>query len=259
MTTSIFLSAICLSIIQGVTEWLPISSSGLLVIFEELLMLKDKNQNLLFNIATHAGSLIAVIIYFKKEIFNILNNIPLILNIVIATIPVIIFGFLVKFFNVNLFLQDIKVVAYATIFFSIILYLSDKTPVIKKFDRNISNKNAFYIGLAQVLALIPGTSRSGITISCARYLGFSRLDSAKFSFLISIPTLFAATVLGISEIAINFNKDIFIFLFIGFFLSLIISLTCIKVFLSFVEKYSLNIFVVLRLIIGFILLFYLAN
>ena len=176
MTTSIFLSAICLSIIQGVTEWLPISSSGLLVIFEELVMLKDKNQNLLFNIATHTGSLIAVIIYFKKEIFNIINNLPLILNITIATIPVIIFGFLVKFFNVNLFLQDIKIVAYATIFFSIILYLSDKTPVIKKFDKNISNKNALYIGLAQVLALIPGTSRSGITISCARYLGFSRLD-----------------------------------------------------------------------------------
>ena len=259
MTASIFLSAICLSIIQGVTEWLPISSSGLLVIFEELVMLKDKNQNLLFNISTHTGSLIAVIIYFKKELFNIFNNIPLILNIIIATIPVIFVGFLVKFFNINLFLQDIKVVAYATIFFSIILYLSDKTPVKKKFDRNISNKNAFYIGLAQVLALIPGTSRSGITISCARYLGFSRLDSAKFSFLISMPTLFAATVFGIGETIINFDKEIIIFLFIGFFLSLVISLISIKVFLSFVERYSLNIFVIFRLIIGFILLFYLAN
>ena len=259
MTTSIFLSAICLSIIQGVTEWLPISSSGLLVIFEELVMLKDKNQNLLFNIATHTGSLIAVIIYFKKELFNIFDNIPLILNIIIATIPVIFLGFLVKFFNINLFLQDMKVVAYATIFFSIILYLSDKTPVKKKFDRNISNKNAFYIGLAQVLALIPGTSRSGITISCARYLGFSRLDSAKFSFLISIPTLFAATVFGIGETIINFDKDFIIFLLLGFFLSLIISLMTIKVFLSFVERYSLYIFVIFRLIIGFILLFYLAN
>ena len=259
MTTSIFLSVICLSIIQGITEWLPISSSGMLVIFEEIVMLKDKKQNLLFNIATHTGSLIAVIIYFKKEIFNIINNLPLIHNIIIATVPVIIFGFLVNFFNVNLFLQDIKIVAFATIFFSIILYLSDKTPVTKRFNKNISNKNAFYIGLAQVLALIPGTSRSGITISCARYLGFSRLDSAKFSFILSIPTLFAATVLGIGEAAINFNKDIFIFLFIGFVLSLIISLACINIFLSFVKKYSLSIFVIVRLIIGFVLLFYLAN
>ena len=156
-------------------------------------------------------------------------------------------------------MQDIKIVAYATIFFSIILYLCDKTPVIKKFDKNISNKNAFYIGLAQTIALIPGTSRSGITISCARYLGFSRLDSAKFSFFISIPTLFAASVLGIGEALISFNKDIIIFLLLGFFLSLIISLISIKVFLSFVEKYSLNIFVIFRLIIGFILLFYFAN
>ena len=87
MTSSVFLSVICLSVIQGVTEWLPISSSGLLVIFEELVMLKDKNQNLLFNIATHTGSLIAVIIYFKKELFNIINNMSLIINITIATIP----------------------------------------------------------------------------------------------------------------------------------------------------------------------------
>ena len=101
MTSSIFLSVICLSVIQGVTEWLPISSSGLLVIFEELVMLKDKNQNLLFNIATHTGSLIAVIIYFKKELFNIINNMSLILNITIATIPVIIFRFLVKFFTIG--------------------------------------------------------------------------------------------------------------------------------------------------------------
>ena len=113
--------------------------------------------------------------------------------------------------------------------------------------------------MAQVLALIPGTSRSGITISCARYLGFSRLDSAKFSFLISIPTLFAATVLGIGEVALNFERDLIILLLVGFSFSLMVSLLCIKVFLSFVEKHSLTIFVIIRLILGFLLLFYLAN
>ncbi len=259
MATTTFLSLFCLSIIQGITEWLPISSSGLLVIFEEIALPGDKNKNLLFNIASHTGSLIAVILYFKKEILNIINNTLLIQNIIIATIPVIIFGALIKFFNINIFLQDIKIVAFATIFFSIVLYLCDKSPVRKKFYRNISNKNAFYIGLAQVLALIPGTSRSGITISCARYLGFSRLDSAKFSFLLSIPTLFAATIFGVGEIVFNFDKDILIILFIGFFLSLITSLVCIKIFLTFVEKNSLTIFVIFRLVLGFILLFYLAN
>ena len=259
MTNSALLSLICLSIIQGITEWLPISSSGLLVIFEETVMLEDKNKNLLFNIAAHTGSLVAVIIYFKKEILSIINNIPLLQNIIIATIPVVIFGFMIKIFNINIFLQDIKIVAYATIFFSIILYFCDKVSVKIKFNKNISNKNALYIGLAQVLALIPGTSRSGITISCARYLGFSRLDSAKFSFLISIPTLFAATVLGIGEVALNFERDLIILLLVGFSFSLMVSLLCIKVFLSFVEKHSLTIFVIIRLILGFLLLFYLAN
>ena len=200
-----------------------------------------------------------LIIYFKKEIFSIINNIPLLQNIIIATTPVVIFGFMIKVLNINLFLQDIKIVAYATIFFSIILYFCDKVSVKIKFNKNISNRNALYIGLAQVLALIPGTSRSGITISCARYLGFSRLDSAKFSFLISIPTLFAATVLGIGEVALNFDRDLIILLLVGFSFSLIVSLLSIKVFLSFVEKHSLTIFVIIRLILGFLLLFYLAN
>jgi len=110
--------------------------------------------------------------------------------------------------------------------------------------------------LAQVLALIPGTSRSGITITCARYLGFSRIDSAKFSFLISIPTLLAATVLGIGDVIINFSTEIIIILLLGFFFSLIASLICIKFFLSFVEKNNLTIFVVLRLVLGISLLFF---
>ena len=256
MSFSIYLSLIILAIVQGLTEWLPISSSGILVVLEELINLKDKNLNLLFNISVHTGSLIAVMLFFKKDILNILNNLKLAQNIIIATIPVVIFGLLVKILNINFFLQNIKVVAIATIFFSIILYFSDKTKISKKFDKNISNKNALYIGLAQVLALIPGTSRSGITITCARFLGFSRIDSAKFSFLISIPTLLAATVLGIGDVIINFSIEIIIILLIGFFFSLIASLICIKFFLSFVEKNNLTIFVVLRLVLGITLLFF---
>ena len=186
MAASIYFSLICLSIIQGISEWIPISSSVLLVIFEEILLLKDKDKNLLFNISAHTGSLFAVLVYFKKEIFNILKNLKLLQNIIIATIPVVLFGLIVKVLNLNIFLQDIKVVAFATIFFSIILYFSDKTKVSQYYEQNIPNKNALYIGLAQVLALIPGTSRSGITITCARYLGYSRTHAAKFSFIIMV-------------------------------------------------------------------------
>ena len=183
MSLSIYLNTFFLAVIQGVTEWLPISSSGLLVIFEELVKLEDKNLNLLFNIAVHGGSLIAVVIYFLKDLFQIFNNYNLIKNIIIATVPVVIAGFLIKITGLNIFLQDIKVVAFATLFFSIILYFSDKTKVTIQFNKNISNKNALLIGLAQILALIPGTSRSGITISCARFLGFS--NPIRFSFLLT--------------------------------------------------------------------------
>ena len=259
MSLSIYLNTFFLAIIQGVTEWLPISSSGLLVIFEELVKLEDKNLNLLFNIAVHGGSLIAVVIYFLKDLFQIFNNYNLIKNIIIATVPVVIAGFLIKITGLNIFLQDIKVVAFATLFFSIVLYFSDKTKVTIQFNKNISNKNALLIGLAQILALIPGTSRSGITISCARFLGFSRVDSAKFSFLISIPVLFAACVLGFSDVVFEPNNQIIILIIFGFFVSLITSLLCIKVFLKFVENNSLNLFVILRIILGTVLLIYLAN
>ena len=243
MSLSIYLNTFFLAVIQGVTEWLPISSSGLLVLFEELVKLEDKNLNLLFNIAVHGGSLIAVVIYFLKDLFQIFNNYNLIKNIIIATVPVVIVGFLIKITGLNIFLQDIKVVAFATLFFSIVLYFSDKTKVTIQFDKNISNKNALLIGLAQVLALIPGTSRSGITISCARFLGFSRVDSAKFSFLISIPVLFAACVLGFGDVVFEPNNQIIILIVFGFFVSLLTSLLCIKVFLKFVENNSLNLFV----------------
>ena len=256
MSFSIYFPLIALAIIQGITEWLPISSSGILVFLEQLINLEDKNLNLLFNISVHAGSLIAIIFYFKKEIFNILKNLKLLQNIIIATIPVILFGLIVKVLNLNIFLQDIKVVAFATVFFSIILYLSDKTKVSQHYEQNIPNKNAFYIGLAQVLALIPGTSRSGITITCARYLGYSRTHAAKFSFIISIPVLLAATTLGAVEAIINFDSRVISTLLIGFSFSLIASLLSIKVFLSFVENNSLTLFVVLRLILGAGLLFY---
>ena len=259
MSLSIYLNTFFLAVIQGVTEWLPISSSGLLVIFEELVKLEDKNLNLLFNIAVHGGSLIAVVIYFLKDLFQIFNNYNLIKNIIIATVPVVIVGFLIKITGLNIFLQDIKVVAFATLFFSIVLYFSDKTKVTIQFDKNISNKNALLIGLAQVLALIPGTSRSGITISCARFLGFSRVDSAKFSFLISIPVLFAACVLGFGDVVFEPNNQIIVLIVFGFFVSLLTSLLCIKVFLKFVENNSLNLFVVLRIILGTVLLIYLAN
>jgi undecaprenyl-diphosphatase len=250
MPELIYIKVLILALIQGLTEFLPISSSAFLVVAEEIINLNNKNLNLLFNISVHSGSLLAVLIYFKKEILSLIKNHKLLLNLIITTIPVVIVGFIVKILSINIVLQNVNVIASATIIFSIILFLSDKTKVALKFEDSISNKNALIIGLAQVLALIPGTSRSGITMTAARYLGFSRVDASKFSFLISIPVLSAATFLGLVDATFNFNKDILILLLFGCVTSFIFSYLCIKIFLSFVEKNSLTLFVILRLIIG---------
>ncbi len=256
MSEIILIKITILALFQGLTEFIPVSSSGILVVIEELIKLQDKNLNLLFNISVHFGSLIAVMIYFYKDVIGLLKNFKLLLNIIIATIPVVIIGGAVKLLNINTILQAIPVVATTTIFFSLVLYWSDKTKVSNSFKDYIKNKEALIIGLAQAIAIIPGTSRSGITITAARFLGFNRIDSAKFSFLICMPVLFAATVLGSFDIVFNFDKNIMILLFVAFLLSLISSIICIKYFLKFLSKYSLNFFVIVRLIIGFGLIFY---
>lgn len=256
MSEIILIKITILALFQGLTEFIPVSSSGILVVIEELIKLQDKNLNLLFNISVHFGSLIAVMIYFYKDVIGLLKNFKLLLNIIIATIPVVIIGGAVKLSNINTILQAIPVVATTTIFFSLVLYWSDKTKVSNSFKDYIKNKEALIIGLAQAIAIIPGTSRSGITITAARFLGFNRIDSAKFSFLICMPVLFAATVLGSFDIVFNFDKNIMILLFVAFLLSLISSIICIKYFLKFLSKYSLNFFVIVRVIIGFGLFFY---
>lgn len=256
MSEIILIKITILALFQGLTEFIPVSSSGILVVIEELIKLQDKNLNLLFNISVHFGSLIAVMIYFYKDVIGLLKNFKLLLNIIIATIPVVIIGGAVKLLNINTILQAIPVVATTTIFFSLVLYWSDKTKVSNSFKDYIKNKEALIIGLAQAIAIIPGTSRSGITITAARFLGFNRIDSAKFSFLICMPVLFAATVLGSFDIVFNFDKNIMILLFVAFLLSLISSIICIKYFLKFLSKYSLNFFVIVRVIIGFGLFFY---
>jgi len=148
------------------------------------------------------------------------------------------------------------VIGYAAIFFGVLLFISDKNKEEKKITLSISNKEAFIIGLYQVLALIPGTSRSGITITGARFLKFNRVDAAKFSFLLSIPTLSAAFILSSYEIA-QLHKESFssVYLF-AFFFSFIFSILTIKYFLIFLKTFSLNIFVIFRICLGVVLLTY---
>ena len=254
MTEIYLIKILFLSAVQGMSEFIPVSSSGLLVIFENILDIK--NNNLLINATMHGGSLAAVIIFFYKDLLGLWKNHLLLINLIIASLPVVVIGGLLKYFGLIEQIMNIAVIGYATIFFGILLFISDKNKQEKKLISSISNKEAFIIGLYQVLALIPGTSRSGITITGARFLRFNRVDAAKFSFLLSIPTLSAAFILSSYEI-IKLNEEAFnlVSLF-AFFFSFMFSITTIKYFLIFLKKFSLNIFVIFRICLGVALLIY---
>jgi len=254
MSEVYLIKVLFLSIVQGISEFIPVSSSGLLIVFENILHIK--NNNLLMNATMHGGSLTAVVIFFFKDLFGLWKNYQLLINLIVATIPVVVIGGLLKYFNIIEQMMNIAVIGYSTIFFGILLFFSDKNKKEKKFTTSISNKDSFIIGLYQILALIPGASRSGITMTGARFLKFNRVDAARFSFLLSIPTLSAAFILSTYEI-FKLNEESFNSTsLIAFLFSFIFSILTIKYFLIFLKNFSLNIFVIFRICLGIVLLFF---
>jgi undecaprenyl-diphosphatase len=247
-----FIEIFLLSIIQGVSEFLPISSAAHLILASNIY--EFKNQSLLIDISLHLGSLLAILFYFKNDIFNYNKNKNLFYKIIIGSLPLIIIGYLLYTTNIIYYFRNIKVIAWATLFFGILLYLADKNKFLKKIDTDFNIKSVLIIGFFQILALIPGVSRAGITITAARILGFDRTDSAKISFYLSIPALVGASVLGIKDL-FKENIDFNLLVLVGIFLSFLFSLLTIKIFLRFVKNFSLNIFIIYRLFIA-IVLFY---
>ena len=241
-----------LSIIQGVSEFLPISSIAHLVLVSKYYVFK--NQNLLIDICLHLGSLLAIIIYFRDDLFNFIKNKKFLIKILIGTIPIIPIGYI--FFQTGIInqLRNLEVIGWTSFAFGILLYISDKTKIKKKIETDFSNKSAIFIGMFQVLALIPGVSRSGITITSGRLLGFNRFDSAKVSFLLSIPTLLAASILGIYNIYREASPELNFLAIIAVIFSFIFSYLTIMIFLNFIKKFSLKIFVVYRIIISILIL-----
>ena len=240
-----------LSLIQGVTEFLPISSSSHLVIASDYLKLEN---NLSIDVSLHIGSFLAVFVYFYKDILNFYENKVLFIKIVISSIPVMLSGIILIETNFIEKIRNIEVIALTTIVFGILLFISDKFKNEKNIEKNFSFKSAIYIGILQILSLIPGVSRSGIAITAARFLKFKRIDSAKISFLISIPILGAVSIFGLKNILFaesQYDAKINIF---AIFLAFLFSLITIKFFLKYLNKFSLNIFVYYRVLLGIILL-----
>ena len=241
-----------LSIIQGVSEFLPVSSAAHLIIASNIY--EFTNQSLLIDISLHLGSLLAILFYFKEDIFDLNKNKNLFYKIAIGTIPLILFGYLLYSTNIIHQLRNIKVIAWATLFFGILLYIADKNKFLKKIDTDFNMKSVLIIGFFQVLALIPGVSRAGITITAGRILGFDRTDSTKISFYLSIPALLGASTLGIKDL-FKENIDFNLLVLVGVFLSFLFSLITIKIFFKFIKNFSLNVFVIYRIFLA-IILFY---
>ena len=242
------LEIILLSITQGITEFLPVSSSAHLILVSKFI--NSSNENLTLDISLHFGSLLAVLFFFKKEILNFLNNKSLFLKIIIASFPTIIFGYLFVKLNIIDQLRNINVIGFTTIFFGILLYISDKSKTNKNIINDFKIKDSVYIGFAQILSLIPGVSRSGITITFARFLNFNRVESAKISFLLSIPTLIAICSYNFIKIVQINILQITMQNFFGMILSFIFSLLTLKIFINFVKKFSLVFFVFYRIFLG---------
>ena len=164
---------VILSLIQGVSEFLPISSSAHLIIVSSLY--EFKSSSLLIDVSLHFGSLLAIIFFFKKELFDLKNNKKLLFLIIVGSIPLIVIGYLLYKTNTIYLFRDIRVIAWTTLVFGILLYFADKRKLNKNISTDLNVKTIFYIGLFQVLALLPGVSRAGVTITAARIFKFNRV------------------------------------------------------------------------------------
>ena len=253
-----FFEIFLLSIIQGVSEFIPVSSAAHLILASSIYEFRNQSllidKSLLIDISLHLGSLMAILFYFKDDIFNFKKNKNLFYKIIIGTLPLIIFGYFLYSTNIIYQFRNIKVIAWATLFFGILIYIADKNKFLKKIDTDFTIRSVLIIGFFQVIALIPGVSRAGITITAGRILGFDRTDSTKISFYLSIPALTGASALGIKDL-FKENIEFNFLVIVGVFLSFIFSLITIKFFLKFIKKFSLNLFVVYRIFLATVLFY----
>lgn len=262
------LDIIILGIIQGIAEFLPISSSAHLIIFREIFGLGSNigsNIELAFDLALHFGTLLAIVIFFFKELWKLLidgltkgnktKDGKLFWFLILATIPAGIVGVLFEDVFDSFFRKQLWLIALALIIMGIIIYLVDKKSKSDKSMKDLKWYQALLIGCAQVFALIPGFSRSGTTITASRALGLDREDSAKFSFYLSIPVVAGATLFSlIKDNTITIISENLMIFGIGILISFIVGLLCISFLLKYIKKNDFKIFMIYRIILGLIVL-----
>jgi undecaprenyl-diphosphatase len=263
-----FTQILILAAIQGITEFLPISSSGHLILVPKLAGLAD--QGLMLDVAVHVGTLLAVILYFWRDIlgmalavFRIYRQISnhrklevefwLFCKLALATLPTIGVGFYVnKYMGADL--RTLEIIGWATLCFGILLFIADKINMTVRKIEHISFGGAFFIGLMQAVSLVPGTSRSGITMTAARFLGVERQDAARFSLLLSIPTIIGAGVLKGFEFSASANKILLYDVLTLAGLSFLFALAVISLLMVWLRRANFTPFVIYRVLLGGMLL-----
>ncbi len=258
-----WLNLIVLAVVQGITEFLPISSSAHLILVPCLGDFPD--QGLDMDIALHLGTLAAVMLYFWRDIWAMLSglaaalrmrNTPgghLALHVVVATIPVVICGLAFKDL-VETAARSIAVIGWTTLVFGIVLYVGDRLGLTVRRTEHMKLPDAAIIGIAQAIALIPGTSRSGITMTAARFLGYERGEAARFSMLLSIPTILAAGTLAVRDIVALDQPLITTAAIYAAGLSFVTALVAIALLMRWLKTASFTAFAVYRVGLGLFLL-----
>jgi|TARA_R110000751_G_scaffold24294_13_gene67070 undecaprenyl-diphosphatase len=255
---------ILLAVVQGITEFLPISSSGHLVLTPAITGAAD--QGLLLDVSVHVGTLLAVLIYFWRDVLAMIVGFfrlfsgrmtpgaRMALHIVVATIPVVAVGYYFKQSGIEEQMRSVEIIAWTTLVFGIILWFADKVGMTINRIEHMGWVGSIFIGLAQVIALVPGVSRSGITMTAARLMSYERSDAAQFSMLMSIPVIMGAGLLAGLDLhkAGNMELNREVLLAIGF--SFITALITIAVLMSWLKRASFTPFAIYRIILGIALL-----
>lgn len=261
------LNLLVLAVVQGITEFLPISSSAHLILVPVIFGWPD--QGLAIDIAVHVGTLAAVLLYFHRDVLDLVVGLwlavrgrpdhrsRLVLHLVVATLPIIVAGLLAKDLVGTTFRSGL-LIATTTIVFGIVLWFADRGA--ERYDRELDQmtlRDAIIIGLAQVLAILPGTSRSGITMTAGLFLRFSRTESARFSMLLSIPTIAAAGLLATLDLLESGDATLQADALWAAFLAFVAALCAIWGLMKWLQTSSFTPFVIYRLVLGAFLLFWL--
>ncbi len=251
-----------LALVQGLTEFLPVSSSGHLILIPALTDWPD--QGVVTDVMVHVGSLFAVVVYFWRDVLMLLKGTGELVRfkstpgarmagyIALATIPALAFGAYMKLSGTIDAIRGVEIVAWNAVIFGILLYVADVVGKRTKIMENMTLSPALIIGVAQAIAIIPGTSRSGITMTAARFLGFERAEAARFSFLLGIPAIAAAgayTALELLEVGGNIPADALKAAGLTFFAAL----AAIALLMAVVKRYGFFMFMVYRLLLAFVL------